>query len=50
MRSNAKYVAACPKWVASYGVIPHTYMRNSSDLAKLINPADESMIFKGGKS
>ena len=27
IKSKVKYVAACPRWVESYGVIPHTYMR-----------------------
>src|SRR4051794_36267539 len=25
-RSYARYVAACPRWVESYGVMPHTYI------------------------
>src|SRR5699024_8790207 len=27
IRSAARYVLACPRWVASYGVIPQTYSR-----------------------
>ena len=26
-RSYARYVAACPRWVESYGVMPQTYIR-----------------------
>ena len=36
MRSKVKYVAAWPRWVASYGVIPQTYMRYMLFLASAL--------------
>jgi hypothetical protein len=35
MVSNRRYVAAWPKWVASYGVMPQTYIRTGSPCAPI---------------
>ena len=37
--STQTNVAACPRWVTSYGVIPHTYIRALSSMGTLRPPS-----------